>query len=209
MIPEGVNSWSALLDEKYAGHVSMWDSGLGAVTIASYILGLDERNLTEEQLATIKQMWIDQRDVNLFYWTTEPELVAAMTSGDVWAAYAWNGAYKSLLDAGVPVAYAEPQEGRNSWIGQYAISASTDNYDLALAFLDGKLGEQTGTNLLVQYFYGHVVPDYFSAVEDVTLIEALSLDDPTILDRTNFTLPISADQRDRFVQLWAEVKAAQ
>ena len=208
MLPEGVDSWSALFDEKYAGHVSMWESGLGAVTIASYVLGLDERDLTEEQLETIKQMWIDQRDVNLFYWSTEPELVAAMTSGDVWVAYAWNGAYKALLDAGVPVAYADPTEGRNSWIGQYAISATTENYDLALAFLDGKLGEQTGTNLLVQYFYGHVVPEYFAAVEDVTLIEALSLDDPTILDRTNFTVPISAEQRDRFVQLWAEVKAA-
>ena len=29
-------------------------------------------------------------------------------------------------------------EGRNSWVGQYAISASTDNYDLALEFLDGE-----------------------------------------------------------------------
>jgi len=208
MIPEGVDSWSALFDEAYAGHVSMWDDGPGAVTVASYALGLDERNLTEEQLETIKQMWIDQRDLNLFYWTDEPSLEAAMTSGEVWLAYAWNGAYYRLLSAGVPVAYADPGEGRNSWIGQYAISATTENYDLALAFLDGKLGEQTATHLLVDYAYGHVVPDYFSVVEDANLIEALSLDDPTILERTNFTLPISAAQRDRFVQLWAEVKAA-
>lgn len=208
MIPEGVDSWSALFDEAYAGHVSMWDDGPGAVTVAAYALGLDERNLTEEQLATIKQMWIDQRDLNLFYWTDEPELEAAFTSGDVWLAYAWNGAYYRLLSAGVPVAYADPTEGRNSWIGQYSISATTENYDLALAFLDGKLGEQTATHLLVDYAYGHVVPDYFSVVEDANLIKALSLDDPTILDRTNFTLPISAAQRDRFVQLWAEVKAA-
>jgi spermidine/putrescine transport system substrate-binding protein len=208
MIPEGVESWSALFDEAYAGHVSMWDDGPGAVTVASYALGLDERDLTEEQLATIKQMWIDQRNLNLFYWTDEPSLETAMTSGEVWLAYAWNGAYYRLLSAGVPVAYANPTEGRNSWIGQYAISATTENYDLALAFLDGKLGEQTATHLLVDYAYGHVVPDYFSVVEDANLIEALSLDDPTILDRTNFTLPISAAQRDRFVQLWAEVKAA-
>lgn len=207
-IPEGVDSWSALFNEAYAGHVSMWDDGPGAVTIASYALGLDERDLTEEQLETITQMWIDQRDLNLFYWTDEPSLEAAMTSGDVWLAYAWNGAYYRLLSAGVPVAYANPTEGRNSWIGQYAISATTENYDLALAFLDGKLGEQTAAHLLVDYAYGHVVPDYFSVVEDANLIEALSLDDPSILDRTNFTLPISAAQRDRFVQLWAEVKAA-
>ncbi len=208
-IPEGVDSWSALFDDTYAGHVAMGDSGLGAVTIASYVLGVDERDLTDEQLEQVKQMWIDQKDLNLFYWTDEPSLEEAMTSGDVWLAYAWNGAYYRLLSAGVPVAYATPSEGRNSWIGQYAISATTENYDLALEFLDGKLGEQTATHLLVDYAYGHPVPEYFSVVEDTNLIEALSLDDPTILERTNFTVPISAETRDRFVQLWAEVKAAQ
>ena len=53
-VPEGVDSWDALLDEKYAGHVSTWDSGPGAVTVGSYILGLDEQNLTDEQLEQIK-----------------------------------------------------------------------------------------------------------------------------------------------------------
>ncbi|MGQ0850086.1 MAG: ABC transporter substrate-binding protein, partial [Actinomycetota bacterium] len=184
-IPEGVDSWTALFDEAYAGHISMWDDGPGAVSIGAYILGTDEANVADDQLAEIKQMWIDQRDVNLFYWVDEAELEAAFTGGDVWAAYAWNGAYYRLLSAGVPVAYADPTEGRNSWVGQYAISATTGSYDLALEFLDGKLGEETATHLLVDYAYGHVVPEYFSVVEDANLITALSLDDPSILDRTN------------------------
>ena len=28
-IPEGVDSWSALIDPKYSGHISMWDDGAG------------------------------------------------------------------------------------------------------------------------------------------------------------------------------------
>jgi spermidine/putrescine transport system substrate-binding protein len=207
-IPKGIDSWSALFDDKYKGHVSMWDSGPGAVEIGSYLTGYDETKLTDDQLGEIKDMWIKQRDLNTFYWTTEPELVEGMTSGDVWLAYAWNGAYYSLLTAGVPVAYATPKEGRNSWVGQYAISAKTENYDLALAFLDGKLGEKTGTNLLTEYAYGHVDPNYYKAVTDENLIKALSLDDPTILDRTNFTVPITFDDFQRFVAMWAEVKAA-
>lgn len=207
MIDGEIDSWDALLDEKYAGHISMWDSGYGAVQAGSYILGYDEANLTEEQHDEIKDMWIKQRDLNTFYWTAEPELVEAMTSGDVWVAYAWNGAYYSLLSTGVPVAYATPKEGRNSWVGQYAISATTENYDLAVAFLDGKLAEQTGTNLLNLYAYGHVNPTYYDAVEDENLIAALSLDDPTILERTNFTKPITFEQFQADVELWAEVKA--
>jgi spermidine/putrescine transport system substrate-binding protein len=208
MIPEGVDSWDALFNPDYAGHVSMWDSGPGAVTISSYLMGLDEQNITDEQLGEIQQSWIDQKDVNLFYWADEPELEAAVTNEDVWAAYAWNGAYYRLLDAEVPVAYADPSEGRNSWVGQYAISADTESYDLALDFLDGKLGEQTATHLLVDYAYGHVVPEYYGVVEDTNLIEALSLDDPGILERTNFTVPITQDQLESYVAMWAEVKAA-
>jgi spermidine/putrescine transport system substrate-binding protein len=208
MVSEEIDSWSALLDEQYAGHISMWDSGYGAVQVGSYILGYDEGNLTDEQREEIKELWINQRDLNLFYWTSEPELVEAMTSGDVWVAYAWNGAYYSLLSAGVPVAYATPKEGRNSWVGQYAISATTENYDLAVAFLDGKLAEKTGTNLLTLYAYGHVNPNYYSAVEDENLITALSLDDPTILERTNFTVPISFEDFQKDIEMWAEVKAA-
>jgi len=207
-IPEGVDSWAALTDEKYDGHVSMWDSGPGAVSIGSYIKGYDEANLTDDQLADIKQLWIDQRPLNAFYWTSEPELVEGFTTGDVWLAYAWNGAYYSLLSSGVPVAYANPKEGRNSWVGQYAISAKSENVDLALAFLDGKIAEKTATNLLTQYAYGHVNPAAYGAVTDESLIEALSLDDPTELDRTNFTVPITFDDFQKFVGMWAEVKAA-
>ncbi len=209
MVEGEIDSWEALLDEDYAGHISMWDSGPGAVTIGTYILGYDEANLTDEQLDEIKQMWIEQRDLNTFYWTSDVgELDVAMSSGDVWIAYAWNGSYYRLLSEGVPVAYATPEEGRNSWVGQYAISATTENYDLALAFLDDKLAEQTGTNLLTLYAYGHPNPTYYDAVEDENLIEALSLDDPTILERTNFTVPITFEDYQRFVEMWAEVKAA-
>ena len=32
-IPEGVDSWEALFDEKYAGHISMWDDGPSAAAV--------------------------------------------------------------------------------------------------------------------------------------------------------------------------------
>jgi len=203
-----VDSWNVLFDPQYTGHISMWDSGYGAAQVSAYIRGYDESHFTDTQFADVKQMWIDQRDLNSFYWSTEPELVEAMTSGDVWAAYAWNGAYYSLLSAGVPVAYATPKEGRNSWVGLYAISSKTQNYDLAMAFLNDKLGPRSGTNLLTEYAYGHVNPNYYGAVTDENLIEALSLNDPTILQRTNFTKPISFEDFQRDIQMWAEVKAA-
>jgi len=207
-IPEGIDSWSALLDPKYAGHVSMWDDGPGAVTISSYIHGYDETNISADQLSAIKQEWIDQRKNNLFYWAGEPELVQGMSSGDVWLAYAWQGAYATLLGQGVPVAYANPKEGRNSWVGVYGISKNSKNYDLALKFLDQKLGEATGNNVVNLFYYGSSNQNVMKGITDETLKTAFSIDDPAILQHTNFTPNLTADQRDAWTKMWAEVKAA-
>ena len=206
-VPEGISSWSAMFDAKYKGHISMWDDGPSAVSVATYVKGWDELHVNQNQLSQIKDMWSKQRALNTFYWVDEPTLEQGFKSGDVWIAYAWNGAYYRLLKDGVPVAYANPKEGRNSWIGQYGISSKTKNYDEALAFLDAKLGPMNTKHLLLDYAYGEPIPDYYSVVTDPLLVQALSLNDPTILGKTNFTKPITADQRDAFTQLWAEVKA--
>ena len=207
-VPGGVDSWAALLDPQFAGHVSMWDDGPGAVTISSYIHGYDETNITADQLAAIKEEWIAQRDINLFYWAGEPELVESMAGGDVWVAYAWQGAYATLLSQEAPVAYADPKEGRNSWVGLYGIRKGTPNYDLALKLLDSKLAEATGNNVVGLFYYGHSNQQVMSGITDPTLKEAFAIDDPSVLDRTNFTPNLTAEQRDAWTAMWAEVKAA-
>ena len=207
-VPEGIDSWAALMDPKYKGHISMWDDGPGAVTVSAYIHGYKETAITDQELADIKQEWIAQRNLNLFYWAGEPELVEGMTSGDVWVAYAWQGAYATLLGKGIPVAYANPKEGRNSWVGLYGIRKGTKNYDLALKFLDAKLGVATGNNVVNEFYYGDVNQDVMNGITDPTLKQAFSIDDPSILDKTNFTPNLTSAQRDAWTAMWAEVKAA-
>jgi spermidine/putrescine transport system substrate-binding protein len=186
----------------------MWDDGPGAVTISAYIHGYDETNITPDELTAIKQEWIAQRDLNLFYWSGEPELIQGMQSGDVWVAYAWQGTYAQLLSKGVPVAYITPKEGRNSWVGLYGIRAGSPNYDLALKFLDDKLAVATGNNVVNEFFYGDSNQDVMNGITDPTLKQAFSINDPSILQHTNFTPNLTAAQRDAWTAMWTEVKAA-
>ena len=207
-VPGGIDSWTALFDPKFKGHISMWDDGPGAVTVATYVKGWDETKLSEQQLAEIEKMWTDQRKLNRFYWTGEPELVQAMAAGEIWVAYAWQGAYNTLLGQGVPVAYAQPMGGRNSWVGLYGIAPACKDKDLAYAFLDEKLSSEQGVGLISAFAYGHVNPAAYKGVTDTNIVKALALNDPTVLDRTRFTPIVSEADRDHFGQLWARVKAA-
>jgi spermidine/putrescine transport system substrate-binding protein len=204
-----VDSWAILLDPTYKGHLSMWDDGPAAVTVSSYIHGYNETNITADQLAAIKAEWTAQAPLNKAYWTSEADLDQMMASGEVWAAYAWQGAYATLLGEDVPVAYANPKEGRNSWVGVYGIRKDSPNYDLALRFLDEKLGLLTGQNLVANYYYGSANQDVMNGITDPTLKEAFSIDDPAILSTTNFTPNLTSQQRDDWTAMWTEVKASQ
>jgi len=208
-IPEGVNSWSALMDPKYKGHISMWDDGPGAVAVSAYIHGWgDETKVTPDRLAQVQAEWTQQRALNLFYWAGEPELVDGMTKGDVWVAYAWQGTYATLKSKGVPVAYANPKEGRNSWLGFYGIRTGVKDMDLALKFLDDKLAVATGNNVVNEFYYGHSNQNVMKSITDPTLLNVFAVNDPTILQKTNFTPNITADERDAWTKMWTEVKAA-
>jgi spermidine/putrescine transport system substrate-binding protein len=206
-VPE-VTSWDALFNEEYAGHISMWDDGPAAVTVSAYINGWDETAITDEQLAQIEADWIAQKPLNLHYWDSEYEnLCPEVISGDIWVAYAWQGCYATALYEGVPVAYANPEEGRNSWVGLYGISSTSDSPELALEFLDDKLGEVSCGNAVTLFYYGCANADVMAAIEDETLIEAFAINDPGILETTNFTPPVTAEQRDAWTAMWTRVKA--
>jgi spermidine/putrescine-binding protein len=128
-------------------------------------------------------------------------------SGEIWVAYAWQGCYATALGEGAPVAYADPVEGRNSWVGLYGISADTESYELALEFLDNKLAELTCSNAVTLFYYGCANEDVMAGIEDPLLIEAFALDDPGILERTNFTPLITDEQREAWTAMWSRVKA--
>jgi spermidine/putrescine-binding protein len=203
-----VTSWDALFNEEYAGHISMWNDGPGAVAVSSYINGWDETDLTDEQLAQIEQDWIAQKPLNAFYWAGEyTDLCPAVQDGTVWVAYAWQGCYATALAAGDPVAYANPEEGRNSWVGLYGISATSDSPELAHEFLDLKLAETSCGNAVTLFYYGCANGDVMAAIDDPVLVEAFGIDDPSILESTNFTPLVTQEQREAWTAMWERVQA--
>ena len=202
-----VDTWAVLTDPQYDGHIMMWEDGPGAVTVSSYIHGWDETTITTDQLAESKEEWTRVLCANPTTWVYETDLVAGVKDNDVWAAYSWQGAYATLLGEGLPMAYADPKEQRNSWVGMYGISADSENYDLALRFIDEKLGPKTGENLVNLYYYGTVNQDVMSAITDENLKAAFSIDDPTVLDRTKFTPILTEQQKDDWINMWTEAKA--
>ena len=202
-----VDTWAVLTDPKYDGHIMMWEDGPGAVTVSSYIHGWNETAITADQLAQSQEEWTRVLCANPTTWVYETDLVDGVTNNDVWAAYSWQGAYATLLGQGLPMAYADPKEQRNSWVGMYGITTESKNYDLGLRFIDEKLGAKTGENLVNLYYYGTVNQDVMNAITDPGLKAAFSIDDPTILDKTKFTPILTEQQKDDWGKMWTDARA--
>lgn len=211
-VKDPIDSWEALFNQRYKGHIFMFDDGPSAVEVYTYIHPdekhkYDEKNITTQQFADkIRDAWIEQKDLNLDYWTDEQKLVDAMADGNVWVAYAWPSAYDALKKRGVKVAYADPKEGRISWVGVYGILKGTKNYELALKFLDEKLSTRTANNVVNELGYGVANQEVWSRNSNPTLKE-LSLDNPSVLQRTNFPPELTAEQIDAWADMWSQVRA--
>ena len=122
-------------------------------------------------------------------------------------AYAWQGCYATALYEGEPVAYANPKEGRNSWVGLYGISADSDSPDLALEFLDVKLAELTCSNAVKLFYYGCANQEVMDAIDDPVLIEAFAIDDPCHPGEHQLHATRHWEQRDAWTEMWGSVKA--
>jgi len=209
---EQINSWDALFNSDYKRHISMFSDGPSAVSVSCYIHGWKEKDITPENLKVIGDDWIEQRKINLKYWEDENKLINAMANGNVWVAYAWPSAYDAvkaeLKKKGVEVKYADPKEGRASWVGVYGILKGTkeDRKKLALEFLDEKLSEMTANNLVENWHYAVANQDVMRRISDPTVKELFPDDLESLLDSTNFTPELTEERLDDWSKMWSQVK---
>lgn len=202
------DSYADLWDPQYAGHVSVFDSGETAWIIAALALGIDPYNATLEEQEMITQKLIELKPNLLNYWTDFTELTQLMASGDVWVgSSAWPDAFLALQEQGIPAEYTEPKEGRLGYVCGFVIPKGSPNTGLAYDYINAALDPAAMAFLSNEYGYG-ASNTAALPLTDPALIAALQLDQPDILQRTNFYQSLTNAQRQLFTDTWDQVKAA-
>jgi spermidine/putrescine-binding protein len=204
------DSWADLWDEKYAGHVALWDSAEANYVITALALGFEDPwNTTPEQDEAIKQKLIEIKPNLLTYWSDYTEAYDLPAAGDVWLlSNAWQDAYAYLQSDEFDVTYLQPKEGRLGWVCGYAISTDTKDVDLAYEFLDAAIAPDSMAALANEYWYGAANTDALPLIDEY-VVEFMELDQAdTLFERTVFYQPLTEEQRQIRTRLWDEVKAA-
>jgi len=206
------DSWAIFWDPKYRGKISVWDD-LSTVYMAAQILGYDKPNpsqlynLSDEQLAAVKKKLLELKPNIRKMWTTGGELTNLFENHEVVLAMGWPLNTNDLRKANFPIGETIPEENTTGWIDHLMITADSQSKELAHAFLEYMIEAKTQKLVTDRTHYTPANP---SAAQFLTgdEIKGLHLDNPdAYMQRIYFWQDVP--RRDKYNEMWNEVKAAQ
>ncbi len=175
-------SWTLLWDERYKGKMSVAAGAEETVAITAIVAGVkDPFNMTDEELAKVKDLLLKQKPLLRFYWDTNTTVEGSLASGELVAATGWNSSIIALRKQGVNVKFMQPKEGILTWCCGLVLAKDAPHVDKAYDLLDAMTAPEAGKWLVEQQGYGHSNRKTFDLVDDKALAERGLPKDPTEL----------------------------
>jgi spermidine/putrescine-binding protein len=219
--PADAIGWELFWNEKYKGHISMWDGGSTPVEIAALVLGMDNiYDLSDDQLAQCKEKLIAQKSLNSFYWKLEyDDMQTAFKSGDIWITYSWPNDYNDMLTAGLDAGWMKPSQGELAWYCGFIMGKDTKNYYHCHEYVDSFIGHEACVDLAQVFVYASANLDVQkNEIKTITGPVGKIGPRPQAVDVLNFgdpnrvAPPVHLEQfipqRAKYQQVWEDVKAS-
>ena len=136
-VPGGVSSFEQLMeDPALEGKVAIEDNPKYGIAMAALALGFkDPYDLTDADLAQVKQWYIEHKSQIRAFYSDESDFFDLYQRGDVVAGFGYKGYDVGLAKQGATVTFAPASEGALTWTCGYSIGANATNLDGAYALL--------------------------------------------------------------------------
>lgn len=210
--PVAPESWSVLWRPELRGKVSVWDD-LSTVYMAAQVLGYDKPdpsalyNLSDEQLEKVKAKLIELKPNIRKMWSTGGELTNLFEGHEVQIAMGWPLMTNQLRARHFPIGETIPKENTTGWIDHLMITAASEHKELAYQLLEYLVEAQTQKQVSAVTGYLPVNPAVAALLSGEEK-HGLHLDDLDAYQKRIYFWQ-NVPRRDRYNQIWNEVKAAQ
>jgi spermidine/putrescine transport system substrate-binding protein len=207
--------WDLFWNDKYSGKISMWDGGSTPVEIAGLVMdppAKEPYHMTSDELDRAKDLLIQQKPLNKFYWTSEyGNMQPAFKSGDIWVTYSWPNDYKDMaaaLGEDKVEFMQEPTQGILAWVCGFMLGKDTASPIHAHEYVESFIAHDAAVDLTNLFAYGSSDSTVqVSEIKDQALAKKLKIGDPAALEPPTHLeqwIPNRAD----YQRVWAEVKAS-
>ncbi len=205
-------SWAVLWDPSLKGRISAWDE-LSTMYMAAQVLGYDKPdpnhiyNLSDEELDNVKKKLLELKPNIRKFWSTGGELTNLFQNHEIVAAMGWPLMTNQLRKANFPIAETIPKENTTGWIDHLMITSASENKELASEFLAYMI--EAKTQKLVSDVTGYD-PANPGAGATMTAEQKQSLHLDNVDEYMNHIYFWQrVPRRDKYNEIWNEVKAAQ
>ena len=210
--PTPPDSWSVLWSSDLKNKISVWDE-LSTIYMAAQVLGYDKPdpnrlyNLTDEELNNVKKKLIELKPNIRKMWSTGGELTNLFENHEVVAAMGWPLMTNQLRKANFPIGETIPKENTTGWIDHLMITSASEHKDLAAEFLEYMIEAKTQKAVADVTGYDPANPQAAQFMKEDQR-KSLHLDNVDLyMTRIYFWQQVS--RRDKYNEIWNEVKAAQ
>ena len=211
-LPSAPASWKVLWDPRYRGKVSVWDE-LSTLYMAAQLLGYDRPDpshlyhLSDAELERVKQKLLELKPNIRKIWTTGGELTNLFENHEVLLAMGWPLMTNQLRKANFPIAETIPQENTTGWIDHLMVTAASDHKDLAYQFLGYMVEPKTQKMVADVTGYAPANPGA-ARLMSPDQVRNLHLDNVDEYQKRIYFWE-DVPRRDKYNEIWNEVKAAQ
>jgi putative spermidine/putrescine transport system substrate-binding protein/spermidine/putrescine transport system substrate-binding protein len=204
------DSIDLLWNPEYAQKLSLWDDKTNIYAVARYLYGTDINvyDLSDEQLAEVRDKLIDAKPQIRKYWATAGELIDLYAKGEVWFSNSWGG-YQSVLlnEQGIPVVEFLPVEKADGWQDAWQIVKGTENMDCALKYAAYSISPYAQCQMAINVGWAAANAEAVKECLTKEQYDALHQGDFIYLESLDFWQePVRVD---KMIQTWNAVKAAQ
>lgn len=136
MVSEPITSWTALLDENYAGSIFMMDSVRDTVGLALKTLGYSMNSHDEDELAAAGEWLMNQRDSGVVGGYILDQAKDMMANDEAAMAVMYSGDALYAMEKNDKLAYVIPDEGSNIWVDGMCVPKVSENKEAAECFIN-------------------------------------------------------------------------
>ncbi|WP_172327417.1 PotD/PotF family extracellular solute-binding protein [Mangrovicoccus sp. HB161399] len=195
-----------LWDPAHAGRVSIRDDAVEAMQIGALATGQGINDIQdldavqaklEALMPQVRTFWGSENDWNQF-----------MAAGEFDVATYWSGSAARSAAMGLPVEFVVPKEGAIGWLDSLAIPATSEHKEAAAQFIDWMIDPEFYVKWDAEGAPASANAEAAAALDE-TAFNRRVLGDPEVAARVQFQTPVDDGTRQKYLEIWQALKAAQ
>ncbi|MBE6625998.1 MAG: spermidine/putrescine ABC transporter substrate-binding protein [Ruminococcaceae bacterium] len=206
---ETFGSWALLWDENHKGNILQFNNSRDAFGTAQYYLGYSVNSDDPAEWEEALGLLLEQKNVVQGY--VMDEVFNKMKGGSAAIAPYYAGDFFTMYADNERLAFFHPEEGTNMFVDAMCIPASTQNYELALEYINFMLSEEIAIANAEYICYASpnsLVYENETYMEDMAEVhpDAISILYDFDMSKMEFYHDLSDETRMLMNSLWEDLK---